>query len=253
MQKSQKGFIVPLLVIIVVIILIVVGIYLYNKGSNQNTLTGTSTPVTTTQTAPAQTGSQNPGTGTSAPAPEPISVPGMSEYTDASFGFSLWYPSKYQITQAPDLNNTITGATVIKKLQMNDGGTTMYEVTSPDLTVTDNSAKYGNETYFFSPATHEWMTVGHNSSTATAANVSVNTMGGLHIFSGAGGPLSYSVIIPLSAQHFLVIQNNTTNQTGISSLTKTVLALDPTVATPVSTAGQIQTITAEAQAYAVTQ
>jgi len=45
-----------------------------------------------------------------------VSVPGMSEYTDASFGFSFWYPSGWQITTSAEAGS------LVKSILVKDGG-----------------------------------------------------------------------------------------------------------------------------------
>jgi len=82
------------------------------------------------------------------------------------------------------------------------------------------------------------------------ADVSFNTMGGLHIFSTL--QKENASIIPLSAQHFLIVGEysgqNPTNDIELP-LVKTIVATDSSVATPVSVAEQIQTIQAAKDAY----
>ena len=80
-----------------------------------------------------------------------------------------------------------------------------------------------------------------------AADVSNNTMGGVHMF--AGTSRYYSTIMPLSAHNFVVAISP--NGTRIDPLIKTIIATDPSVATPVSKTEQIATIQAEVSAYGV--
>jgi hypothetical protein len=57
-------------------------------------------------------------------------------------------------------------------------------------------------------------------------------------------------IIPLSASHFLVISTDDVGgYTNQKYLVNTIVATDPSVATPVSQAEQIKTIQAEKTAY----
>ena len=85
--------------------------------------------------------------------------------------------------------------------------------------------------------------------TITAADVSNNTMGGLHIFPGA---LRFGAnsIVPLSASHFLIIStNDSAGNIRQNNLVDTIVATDSSVATPWSAALQTQTIQAEKTAY----
>ncbi len=73
-------------------------------------------------------------------------------------------------------------------------------------------------------------------------------MGGLHILYGSAR-YGYDSIIPLSASNFLVVTYTTGAGIGQLPLTQTIVATDPTVATPVSTTQQTAVIQAEASAY----
>lgn len=82
------------------------------------------------------------------------------------------------------------------------------------------------------------------------ADVSLNTMGGLHIFSTE--QKGNASIIPLSAKHFLQVGEYSGQNPGSGihlPLVKTIVAIDPSVATPVSAAEQVQLIQAERRAY----
>lgn len=43
-----------------------------------------------------------------ATAPQDVSVPGMSKYTDADIGFSIWYPNGWVVSKEPVNDNGIT-------------------------------------------------------------------------------------------------------------------------------------------------
>jgi hypothetical protein len=89
------------------------------------------------------------------------------------------------------------------------------------------------------------------SGSSTPADISNNTMGGLHMLAGShrfGG----NTIIPLSAKNFLIVTTDGELSTGSSdpkALAKTVVATDPSVGTPVSTSQQEAIIKAEQAAY----
>lgn len=213
-----------------------------------------------------------------------ISVPGMTKYTDADFGFSFWYPSGWTVTSASGVagtkdwaGNLLKGRIVIK----GDGVEIDIDKSHSDertYKVNQGACGYcGPLTYYFDTALHTWMTVHPDglsgapdatpeqmaaSKAPKPADVSNNTMGGLHIFNT--GQKESAAIIPLSARDFLYIQGVTyTQQCGSSCavdggsyvkgaaqfLAKTILATDPSVATPVSAAEQTATIQAEKKAY----
>jgi len=191
------------------------------------------------------------------------STASMSEYTDTDFGFSFWYPTGWTVegngVGAAGGPGTHFGDGVVTKwFDVSNGKVriTVQEINSDTRSVHVGNDYYGYNTYYFDTTAHVWM----NSSTDAAdgapdstapADISVNTMGGLHIFPG-GARFGVSSLIPLSARHFLLV---TTSDTGgdISQtpLVNTIVATDPSVATPVNAAEQAATIQAEAIAYGV--
>ena len=81
------------------------------------------------------------------------------------------------------------------------------------------------------------------------ADISLNTMGGLHMFHG--GTRFGSTVIPLSARNFLYIYSSSQGEYNPEQpLANTILATDISVATPMSAAEQIKIIQAEKDAYA---
>jgi hypothetical protein len=73
------------------------------------------------------------------------------------------------------------------------------------------------------------------------ADVSINTMGGLHMF---GGTSRFDTsIVPLTANNFVVIGDG--GAANATALTRTIVATDPAVATPVSASDQTKTIETE--------
>jgi hypothetical protein len=192
-----------------------------------------------------------------------VSVPGMSQYTDKDFGFSFWYPNNYVVSEVPVTSpSQYQDGLVVKQLIVAMVGDTnlvhnavsIREYTSPDskVLVQSDCAKFActPALYYFDKTTHTWMFSTEDPDTlqlglSATADVSDNTMGGLHIFR--------SKTIPLSAHNFVTI--GTWTGAGIYGqlLAKTVTATDPSVATPVSQDQQIATIKAEQQAYIATQ
>jgi hypothetical protein len=208
------------------------------------------------------------------------SVSGMSKYTDADFGFSFWYPSGWRVASIVSKPELFQAGTYVKTLVIIGGQSEEIDIIeshSDDMTyaVTPGACGYcGNVKYFFDPSLHTWMKVypygpnGAPSATAedvakaqipVAADVSNNTMGGLHMFSTE--QKENATIIPLSARDFLYVVGATYTvrcatacgdpsvKGDMSFLAKTIVATDPSVATPVSQAQQTAIIEAERAAY----
>jgi hypothetical protein len=192
-----------------------------------------------------------------------ISVPGMSEYIDPDFGFSFWYPSGWSVipkdmTNVPDYSNGehFVAGLVIAPPGYNPNvfgpSITLIEIDSPDQTIT-STGHFDFNIFRFDTATHTWMEdqndYNYDSATTTKpADVSQNTMGGLHIFIGDNEP---ELIVPLSAEHFLSIgASEVAPIVDGTPFAKTIVATDPSVATPESAAQQTAIIEAEQQAYA---
>jgi hypothetical protein len=190
---------------------------------------------------------------------QPSSVAGMSKYTDVNFGFSFWYPSSWTVS---DNSSSLAGddqplagfgiANQVTKLLLVSNGVkniSIAEITSASG-VRDACGKCSDDVYFDSNK-GEWMdntpgwtiSQGLTNANLHPADLSQATMGGLHIF--------WDSIVPLSADNFVVVASYGGINSSIEPLTKTILATNPNVATPVSTAQQTTTIQAEANAYGV--
>ncbi len=200
-----------------------------------------------------------------------ISVSGMTKYTDSDFGFSFWYPSGWSVSSQSIDVTMFGGGTVSKQLVITGGKgkITLYEHASPARSIELSGGSCVNcppETYYFDASQHVWMlkypqgNLGGNPMATQAqidatkipkpADISSNTMGGLHIFSTATGRLTGAHIIPLSAHNFVYVSSDTEDYGAYAySLVNTILATDPSVATPVSVAEQIKVIQAEKDAY----
>ena len=229
---------------------------------------------TTVRTQPTATPPASPKTTTqpTPPTTPTISVPGMSTYTDSDFGFSFWYPSGWTVTAVPASSHQIyayPGGTVTKQLTVRSNVNpndviVIEEFTSPTRTVTIPGGGGGcpggicplSVRYYFDADAHIWMQQYPDGSganphyiapgTTQAADVSVNNMGGLHMFYAGRGT---ATIVPLSARNFLVVTAHGVVGVPQDPLVKTILATDPAVATPVSAAEQVNTIQAEKDAY----
>jgi PKD repeat protein len=196
---------------------------------------------------------------------EPVSVPGMSKYTDADFGFSFWYPTCMAIGASVGSSPSHFGGRENKIITISFGKKSIYvyEIDSQDRSVTIRYSGmgeyFGPSIFYFDAQNHVWMSKplpeSGSSQTPVLADVSNYTMGGLHIFSAPMGHGSYAQIVPLSARHFLVVVGlhgaaDESLNTDPTPLIKTIVATDPSVATPVSAVEQIKTIEAEKQSFA---
>ena len=216
------------------------------------------------------------GRGTSNSIPFSIFPPttiqsSAKKYTDSNFGFSFYYPQSWSIQQGnvanPNLASTYKGGTLLKTITVNSPenpgqGIAIEEFTSSDKSITDNSncgpadGCSSSRRYYFDSNLHTWMEElvrnynpgGSLGPLVGPANVSVNSMGGLHILAG-NARFGDNVIVPLSAKNFLIVHNVSVGTNSILPLAKTILALDPAVAIPVSQNEQNQTIQDEIKAY----
>ncbi len=199
-----------------------------------------------------------------------VSVSGMKQYTDSNLGFSFWYPSTWTVQNATIKNNYF-GGTIQKTLTITppiasngwqSEPITIDEFSSPtreitiarDLCSPMSGSSVPAHRYYFDANTHTWMVevpayTGQSEkdgsmysvpASTKAADVSSNTMGGLHML-GAGCSGS---VIPLSANNFVVFSFNSRNVgPNFGTIAKTITATDPSVATPVSSEEQRQVIT----------
>lgn len=213
-----------------------------------------------------------------------VQVDGMSKYTESSFGYTFWYPNTWTVSEVGVQNPNMYGGGIVQKtLKISNGVKTVFidqfHSNGRSIEDTNSAATYDNVNdvlYFFDPNSHTWMVnfpTGHsignpNSRTWTdanpqkttnnpvAANVSNNTMGGLHIFDGAHqmpNPIA-NKIIPLSASNYLVVYTSTTASSNdyislLYGLVQTIGATDASVATPVSAYDQINAIQQERTAF----
>jgi len=264
MKNVQKGFIVPVLLGIIALLVIGGGLYVYENKK-------TETPVAHIDTG-TQTTNQAEQTNTSSTK---IDVAGMKQYTDSSFGFSFWYPSTWTV-QSTATKNSYVGGTIQKTLRiapplvtidpngLNGDAITINEFSSPTHEITIErdfcSPMSGSSVpahrYYFDTNAHTWMvevpaytaqsekdgSVYSVPASTEAADVSTNTMGGLHLL-GAG---CSGYVIPLSAKNFVVFSFYSRNVGPYyANVAKTITATDPSVATPVSTDEQMKTIITE--------
>ena len=264
----------PLLIIVVFgAIVFGDGVY-FNFARQQSSLQTASHDLSTSQTKTAHAPTTPPPAATTQAAstthaavvpPAPThrdytsATTSMSQYTDSDFGFSFWYPSSW--TREAATGRDIKDCTARKAMSVHGTGyatgVTVGEYVCPNLSMTllgvDDTNPVGMDfTYYFDTNTHTWMTrelsgPPDDSPVRTyPTDIRNNTMGGLHIFFGEVRH-GLDVVVPLSATHFLVIDAN--GDFDERSLANTVMATDPSVATPTSTEVQLQTIQAEKDAY----
>jgi hypothetical protein len=193
-----------------------------------------------------------------------LSVAGTQEYTDANFGFSFWYPSSWNVQNVAVKNPKVySSGTVTKQLNVTNGQRliTIEEFSSPTFSINDSTGVGAcpvcvSTSYYFDDRQHTWMIEFPNGTTTgpptgpAIANVSSNTMGGLHMLGGSQR-FEANTIIPLSASNFIIVTVDGGIATGSSdpkALAETVIATNPAVATPVSAEEQTKTIQAEISA-----
>ncbi len=240
MNGSNRGFMLPLLLAIVSILIVGGTFYAYERAHNS----AYNGAVYNTQ----------------------VSVSGMRKYSDDFFGFSFWYPDGWRVNVvSPEKPNNYSGGIVARQLDVVNGERkiTIEEVTATssiqDATGVGACPVCVPLRYYFDKNTHMWMVeypdgsdIGLAPGTIKAADVSQNTMGGLHMLAGShrfGG----NVIIPLSAENFVVVTVDGAIATGTSdpkALAKTVAALDPKAAAPAGVLGQEAVVEAERAVYA---
>ncbi len=213
------------ILVIVILLIVIGGVYIY---SNKTATTATTTTVASTATSTLG-----------------LTMPGMQEYTDAGFGFSFWYPNGWQVTTVvnPPFGAQIQNGTIVRKLSVGNASDTwaivIEEVNSPTMTITDTggAGPFGPVTYYFDTSSKTWMKVTGDGVAdvpfaTTTANVSVNTIGGLPMFSGTSR--FDTTIIPVSTSassgNFLVISDGGT--VNATTLAKTVTAVDTTSTPP---------------------
>jgi hypothetical protein len=186
-----------------------------------------------------------------------VSVPGMTKYTDSDFGFSFWYPSGWTIKNEISIPWSAFGGELKDELTIRDSSGTpvihVDKVYSENRSITDTggAGPFGPVRYYFDTNLHAWMKEcpegcpDGSPSGPKAADISQNTMGGLHLFDGTSR--FDTSIVPLSAHNFVVTSDG--GGANASFLAKTIVATDPSVATPISALYQKSTIQAEKDAY----
>ena len=254
------------LIIIIIVLLIVIGggAYIFeNQNRNQPVPSNSAnSPSTTNVEVSSPSASTVPGTVNNSG----LSVPGMSEYTDRTFGFSFWYPGSWAVTDpsTKDSYLSLAGGKVVKSIFIgsrndNGDGILIQEFTSSAKSITDNSDCGPADdcptslTYRFDPSIHSWLSQTTNHGGAITAKVLTtfdNSMGGLHLLKGMAR-FGDDIIVPLSASNFLVISPGYAGATNQAPLAATVLATDPAVATPLGLDKQMETIRTEGLLYGV--
>lgn len=200
----------------------------------------------------------------------------MASYFDPDFGFSFWYPSSWFVKElSKPEKNYGAGLPVSKQFIVIDDNQreriAISEFTSPDLAVTLPGGTCGYcapVTFSFDKDRHQWMSVSSRlggdvpisendkRKIPQPADISVNTIGGLHMFK-TNQRGDHMVVVPLSARNFVVVTGLSRDGNDISfnddgvPLATTIKALDPTVATPVSLEERAKVIQKAADAYGI--
>ncbi len=268
MKTIQKGSTAAVITGIIAVLLIIWGIYAYSNDeavapvttptatstASSTMVTVASTSVTTTVTTPAT--ASKPATATSA---------SLQQYTDGVFGFSFWYPSTWQVSKVSadaKTDGNITEGKIVATLVVGPkdaAGNTIPKFTLQEVAgasggrITDTYGTGSNQTYFFSASLNTWMTIeqtGSNPGVLVAANVSNNTMGGLHMLGGIPQPNQNiaATIVPINTQNYVVV--NALSAFDQNPLAATIMALDPYAAAPASALTQQNTVQVEGKAYA---
>jgi hypothetical protein len=197
-----------------------------------------------------------------------VSFPGMSEYTDSEFGFSFWYPSGWIVTQLPvtndsDSNGPDSNEILVKTLEISGPAQQNVYIDEAHYPPGPWIAFDGECTskYFFDTNKKRWAVTlsGCDEPTSTSYDLpqygdSTNpyTMGGLPELFSQEGLSGITFTVPLSG-------TNVTNAVDISAddpgeiipLMNTIVATNPSIATPVSATEQSHIIRTEAFSYGV--
>ena len=145
-------------------------------------------------------------------------------------------------------NGTMTGVDIIE-----------YYTPEKSIAIPEGNCPAGNgcppQRYYFDSELHAWMVQYPKGNFADVvpggskpADISLNTMGGLHIIP-TWVRFGYQAIVPLSAHNFLLVNNLGFGAITRDPLIRTILAIDPSVATPVSIVEQNTIIQQEKDAY----
>jgi hypothetical protein len=153
----------------------------------------------------------------------------MSQYVDAGFGFSFWYPAAWSVTEEPVADVTdpgwFQGGTIVRELRVanprayDDGeppGVIVQELSAPagfltELGHSKSASPVGvDQKFFFDTKTQTWMDAMLSEApdgeppTTSPAVISRKTLGGQPILNGAKRH-GADVIVPLNPTHFLVL------------------------------------------------
>lgn len=149
-----------------------------------------------------------------------VQVDGMSKYTEPSFGFSFWYPSGWQVTKGRS-GSSPDSAPYIRVV-----APPFSSLAAVDISLTED---LGPATYAYQPTSN------------------TSSMGGLSIkaYQAPSFPDWFSISWGSPVKSLDV-----SGRGNMLPLLRTILATDPSVATPVSAVQQTAIIQAEKDAYA---
>lgn len=227
--------------IIILVLVLVIGYFVYTQFLKpKNVDTSNVQTVTTASDQDATATLQDKNTTTDKPAvAAEVTVAGMQKYVDSEFGFSFWYPADLKVTKTTAAkwdDAYIKDATVLANISVGDSN--IKYVRSTKRTITQDITNFSKVSYYFDVNAHLWMKSSQGGA-YMPANITDNSMGGLHLFPGVS-PYS-TIIIPLSANNFLVV-GNVEQGNRITYLARTVVAADPAVGVVESADVQTRTI-----------
>lgn len=256
---TKRSVTVTVLIIIIILLLIVLGTYVYItqqalSGSSLKRVTQPVTVSSTTTPIPVQTPL------VAAPSANGAATT-MRTYVDAEVGFEFNYPDGWLVSRSEPSNkidSNVTQGRVLADLLIGPADTTgnvtpeilVQEVHSASASITDTYGTGMDQTYFYDFTAHAWKAVigtANGGRITQDANVSNNTMGGLHILTETGTSYIKAAIIPLSAYDFLVVSRIAHQDPWY--LARTVIALDQDVAVRASSDDQQSIMEVEAMAY----
>ena len=133
------------LIVIIIVAAAICGYLLSSqKAPTQSTPPLVTTPTSTIPTMPSETY-------------------GMSQYVNATYGFSFWYPGALKVTTTATHDGaSFPGGTAVETVQVGPaGGITIYVVNSASSMITDEPANHASPIaqtqYFYNGVSGQWM------------------------------------------------------------------------------------------------
>lgn len=186
-----------------------------------------------------------------------LSMPGMSEYIDADFGFSFWYPSTWGVRAEADGDDFLGNAVTKRWVISNSRGEEFAEIKGFTFTTYTFESDIAGcfDTYFYGDV--GWQESKHNCGSPDSTisyNHLADTLGGLPVLQFQAASTIVKYIVPLSAGK-PVRGVEVDDQVGpgtfrnTAALARTISPIDPSVATSFSTERQSGYIESEKADY----